>query len=165
MKAPTREKVLEVLQRVMDPEIPVISVVEMGIIRGTRWDDLTETLHVDITPTYSGCPAMKVIEEDVSRALLAAGFPHVIAHRVYSPAWTTDWITPEAKEKLRKYGIAPPGTAAESLVAIGAKPKIIACPFCSSQRTEVRSEFGATACKALYFCSECRQPFEYFKPI
>lgn len=165
MRPPLVDNVPAILSQVMDPEIPVMSVLDMGIIREVRWDDTEQALHVDITPTYSGCPAMTVIEGDVTQALLNAGFAKVITHRKYSPPWTTDWMSPEGKEKLRAYGIAPPGLASESLVGIGQKRKNVPCPFCKSEKTELRSEFGATACKAFYFCGECRQPFEFFKPI
>ncbi len=167
MQKYSESEVFKVLQTVMDPEIPVISVLEMGIIRQVRWDEGASVLHVDITPTYSGCPAMEVIEQDVTAALVKAGFKNVEAHRIYSPAWTTDWLSTEGKEKLRRYGIAPPIGDAQSLVKIGARApdEVVPCPFCESARTELRSQFGATACKAFYFCNECRQPFEYFKPI
>lgn len=166
MKAPSLAEVQSILGTVMDPEIPVLSVVDMGLIRDARWDESTASLEVDITPTYSGCPAMQMIEEEVVLALQKAGFKKVKAKRVYSPAWTTDWIGPEAREKLKKYGIAPPGErAAEALFSIGAKRTVVECPFCNSTSTERKSEFGSTACKSMYFCSQCRQPFEHFKAI
>jgi ring-1,2-phenylacetyl-CoA epoxidase subunit PaaD len=165
MRPPLVDNVPAILSQVMDPEIPVMSVLDMGIIREVRWDDGEQALHIEITPTYSGCPAMAVIEGDVTQALLNAGFAKVITHRKYSPPWTTDWMSAEGKEKLRAYGIAPPGLASESLVGIGQKRKNVSCPFCKSEKTELRSEFGATACKAFYFCTACSQPFEFFKPI
>ena len=165
MVVPPVEAVQSILSQVMDPEIPVMSVLDMGIIREVRWDEAEGALHIEITPTYSGCPAMKVIEDDVTSALMKAGFPRVLTHRRYSPPWTTDWMSSEGKEKLRAYGIAPPGLAAESLVGINQKRKKVACPFCRSEKTELRSEFGATACKSFYYCAECCQPFEFFKPI
>lgn len=153
----------------------------MGIIRDVRWQEADSSVHVDITPTYSGCPAMQVIEEDVSKALREAGYERVVVRRVFSPAWTTDWMSEEGKKRLKQYGIAPPHCVAapphqapDQLVIIGGRDtdhtsipqeEIIACPFCDSQETELRSQFGATACKAFYFCNACRQPFEYFKPI
>jgi ring-1,2-phenylacetyl-CoA epoxidase subunit PaaD len=177
----SKEKVLQILASVLDPEIPVVSVVDMGIIRDVRWQESDSSLHVDITPTYSGCPAMQVIEEDVSKALRHAGYQRVVVNRVFSPAWTTDWMSEEGKKRLKKYGIAPPQCVAapthqvsDEPVTIGARKssptsigreEVIPCPFCDSQETELRSQFGATACKAFYFCNACRQPFEYFKPI
>ena len=165
MSAQLVASVPSILSQVMDPEIPVMSVLDMGIIREVRWEEGEQALHVEITPTYSGCPAMAVIEGDVTAALVKAGFAKVITHRKYSPPWTTDWMSIEGKEKLRAYGIAPPGLVREELVAIGKSRRNVPCPFCKSGKTELRSEFGATACKAFYFCGECRQPFEFFKPI
>ena len=164
-KVPSREEVLAILQEVKDPEIPVISVVEMGIVRDIRWDVESATLHVQITPTYSGCPAMKMIEQEVAEALQRSGYSRVVVDLVFAPAWTTDWMGPEAREKLRKYGIAPPGALSDSLIAIGAKRASVECPFCRARDTELRSEFGSTACKSFFYCKACLQPFEHFKPI
>lgn len=155
----------EALQGVPDPEVPVISVVELGIVR-----DVTVAadgrVDVSITPTYSGCPAMFEIEKDVQAALLAAGAPSVAVRTVLSPAWTTDWIGPEAREKLRAYGIAPPGRAEPSgLVTLARARSPVPCPWCGSTATELRSEFGSTACKAIHVCTSCRQPFDEFKAI
>jgi ring-1,2-phenylacetyl-CoA epoxidase subunit PaaD len=162
----TPEGAWEVLSRVPDPEVPVLSVVDLGIIRGVRVTDAA--VEVDVTPTYSGCPAMRLIEEEIEGALLAAGAERVTVRTVYQPAWTTDWISAAAKERLRAYGIAPPGPAtddASPLVPLLRRAPTVPCPFCGSARTEQRSEFGSTACKALYVCSSCRQPFEHFKAI
>jgi len=160
----TRERALDVLRGVMDPEVPVISVVDLGIVREVevRGADVTVT----VTPTYSGCPAMRVIERDIEAALLGEGAGRVDVRTVYSPPWTTDWIPAEAREKLRSYGIAPPGAAApDAPVTIGRRRPAVRCPFCGSTRTTLRSEFGSTACKALHVCADCRQPFEEFKAI
>lgn len=175
-----------VLESVPDPEIPVVSIRELGILRAVeRAQD--GVLEVVITPTYSGCPAMAHIAEDVAQALERAGFtPHRIK-TVLAPAWTTDWITDEAREKLRAYGIAPPGSRCASTgtgtstgtseapaeQAIRFVPRsgsaagtvsAPACPHCGSAHTERLSQFGSTACKALYRCLDCREPFDYFKP-
>ena len=160
-----RERALAILDQVMDPEVPVLSVVELGIVRDV--EVAGETVTVVVTPTYSGCPAMKLIEDDIVAALAAGGFSAARVRTVYAPAWTTDWLGDAAKEKLRAYGIAPPGSVAtEQLVPLTSRRSpIVACPFCGSSRTEMRSEFGSTACKATMYCAECRQPFELFKRL
>lgn len=145
-----------VLQLVKDPEVPVLSIVELGIVRDVKADPETGGVTVTITPTYSGCPAMKMIEEEITTALKRAGFSDVKIATVYSPAWTTDWIPEHAREKLRRFGIAPPG-----LVQL--EPPAVKCPSCGSSATGLVSEFGATACKSLYVCRSCKQPFERFK--
>lgn len=158
-----KEQIFEILREVKDPEVPVIDVVELGIVRDAAVNG--DSVDVTITPTYSGCPAMKLIEDQVCAALLRHGAKSVNVKMVYAPAWTTDWISAEGKEKLRVYGIAPPHTVEEEPLVMlpSAREKIIACPFCKSQNTHKTSEFGPTACKALYFCDSCIQPFEYFK--
>lgn len=153
---------LEVLETVKDPEVPVLSIVELGVVRHVEVDGATAT--VTITPTYSGCPAMRVIEDDITAALKAAGFTTVTINTVYSPAWTTDWIPQAAQEKLRAYGIAPPGHI-QTMVTLGATVRNVSCPFCGSPNTTTQSEFGSTACKSLHVCHSCRQPFEHFKPF
>ena len=158
----TREQVLAVLAGVRDPEVPVLSVIDLGIIRDVVIKD--DRVEVKVTPTYSGCPALKVIEENIVSALRDKGYPNSSVTTVYSPAWTTDWMSDEAKTKLRQYGIAPPqGNAPQDLVAISRPSKPIACPFCNSSQTKLQSQFGSTACKAQYFCEGCHQPFEHFK--
>lgn len=162
----TREDVFAVLANVMDPEVPVISVVELGIIRDASVDGTVDgtAVHVTVTPTYSGCPAMREIEDDIRSALVAAGAATVQVSTVFSPAWTTDWIGPDAREKLRAYGIAPPGRAEpQGLITLTrARPSAV-CPFCGSADTRLQSEFGSTACKAIHVCNSCRQPFDEFK--
>lgn len=159
----TAERAWEVLARVADPEIPVISVTELGIVREVRADG--GKVEVLVTPTYSGCPATEVIEQSIAAALREAGASEVRIETRLAPAWTTDWIAPAAQEKLRRYGIAPPGAAAHA----GERPLAfvprVDCPLCASPNTERLSQFGATACKALYRCRDCREPFEYFKPL
>jgi ring-1,2-phenylacetyl-CoA epoxidase subunit PaaD len=159
----TAEQAWEVLARVADPEIPVISVTELGIVRDVRVGE--DKVEVVVTPTYSGCPATEVIEQSIAAALRAAGARDVRIETRLAPAWTTDWIAPAAQEKLRRYGIAPPGASAGA----GERPLAfvprVDCPLCGSRDTERLSQFGATACKALYRCRDCREPFEYFKPL
>lgn len=159
----TSAQAWDILNRVPDPEIPVISVTELGIVRDVQVAD--DGVEVIVTPTYSGCPATEAIEKSIREALTAAGARAVRVQTQLAPAWTTDWIAPAAHEKLRAYGIAPPGEAA----AGGARPLTfvprICCPLCASSDTERLSQFGATACKALYRCRTCREPFEYFKPL
>ncbi len=155
------EAVLAVLQEVLDPEVPVVSVVELGIVRDIAW--VNGQLKVSVTPTYSGCPATEVIEKQIHEALVAAGYPDPLLQRRLSPAWTTDWLTEAGREKLRAYGIAPPVGSASKRSLIGQSDPIVPCPLCGSEATERVSEFGSTACKALYRCRDCLEPFDYFK--
>jgi len=151
------------LDEVKDPEVPVISVVELGIVRGVGVDR-SGLVTIDVTPTYSGCPATVIIEELISAAIDSRGHP-VYINRVISPAWTTDWISESGRAKLNDYGIAPPNRSGEGKASLlGIDPKLN-CPRCKSTNTERISEFGSTACKALYRCKECLEPFEYFKCI
>ena len=162
-KTLTTTEILHLLSEIPDPEIPVISIQELGILREVRWEG--DTCVVVITPTYSGCPAMRVIEEDICAKLKQAGIEKIRVELVYSPAWTTDWITEEAKEKLNKYGIAPPQhTSVDKGLLLG-KPRHLKCPNCGSEEVEMISQFGSTACKALYRCTNCKEPFDYFKCI
>ena len=147
---------------VMDPEVPVVSVVELGIVRGLDWQD--GHLHVVVTPTYSGCPATEVIEQDIQHALEHAGFAAPQLERRLSPAWTTDWISDSGRQALRDYGIAPPAGSTSKRSLLGETPEV-RCPQCGSLHTEQLSQFGSTACKALYRCIDCREPFDYFKCI
>lgn len=162
---PSREELFAILDTVKDPEVPVISIVELGIVRDAVASDAGVV--VTITPTYSGCPAMHEIELDVRRALEEQGIGPVEMRTVYSPAWTTDWIGPEARAKLEAYGIAPPGRADDGaeLVPLRRRVAAVRCPYCKSHNTELKSVFGSTACKAIWFCKSCRQPFEEFKAI
>jgi ring-1,2-phenylacetyl-CoA epoxidase subunit PaaD len=165
-----RDEAMRALRSVKDPELPAVDVVELGIVREVEVSG--ESVRVDITPTYSGCPAMQIIEADIVSALDAAGFRDVEVRTIYSPAWSSDWITEEAREKLRASGIAPPhlrgpsavGRASlQELVTLTRAPAVIECPFCASDNTVERSQFGSTACKAIHFCNNCKQPFDYFK--
>jgi ring-1,2-phenylacetyl-CoA epoxidase subunit PaaD len=162
----TVEAAWAALEHLADPEIPVISLRELGILRDVRQG--ADGLEVVITPTYSGCPAMGQIEDDVRAALESAGLPARVVTRL-APAWTTDWMSDSGKEKLRAYGIAPPHQtpAGSSVVRFIAKPataEAVACPHCGSANTVESSRFGSTACKALYKCRDCLEPFDYFKP-
>jgi ring-1,2-phenylacetyl-CoA epoxidase subunit PaaD len=162
----TLERAWEALHGVPDPEIPVISVTELGIVRGLVVRN--SGAMVTVTPTYAGCPATELIARSIVEALRAAGATSVEVRTQLSPAWTTDWIAPAARERLRAYGIVPPQQAlAAGEQPISFRPRLaplIACPRCASADTERLSQFGATPCKALYRCRACREPFEYFKP-
>ena len=155
-----------VLEGVLDPEVPVLSVVELGIVRDVAVED-DGAVTITVTPTYSGCPAMQVIERDILRALAEAGVSQARVRTVFAPAWTTDWMSDQAREKLRAYGIAPPGRAEheDELVPLRRRSSAPHCPFCESSDTELRSEFGSTACKSIAVCHACGQPFELFKAI
>ncbi len=157
----SREQVLEWLSDVPDPEIPVLSISDLGIVRGVTVD---QKVTVELTPTYSGCPATEVIEQSVVDALHKHGVESVVIKRVLSPPWTTDWISAEGRDKLREYGIAPPQLSTSKRELLHGD-RSIACPRCGSLRAALVSEFGSTACKASYKCSECLEPFEYFKCI
>ncbi|MEP6781589.1 MAG: 1,2-phenylacetyl-CoA epoxidase subunit PaaD [Gemmatimonadaceae bacterium] len=160
----SRDEVFAVLATVPDPEVPAISVVDLGIIRDVVVDG--DRARVTVTPTYSGCPAMREIEDDIRTALLNAGVASVEIETVYAPAWTTDWMNAEAREKLRAYGIAPPGPAEHSgLITLTRRAAPVVCPFCGSANTRLQSEFGSTACKAIHVCNGCKQPFDEFKAI
>ena len=174
-----------VLQTVLDPEVPAVSVVDLGIVREVRW--VADHLDVWLTPTYSGCPATEAIEAAVRKALHEAGFARVQTHLRRAPAWTTDWITPEGRARLKAYGIAPPQHLMEAHGSVGsghgavnmsgttpvvpiriirrADLQPVPCPHCDSTDTERLSAFGSTACKSLWRCRACREPFEHFKPI
>ncbi|MTI45882.1 ring-1,2-phenylacetyl-CoA epoxidase subunit PaaD [Roseibium hamelinense] len=171
---PSIETVWSWLGEVPDPEIPVISLTDLGIIRNVAWED--DTLVITVTPTYSGCPATSVINFEIEAALRGHGVWNLRLERQLSPAWTTDWISREGREKLKAYGIAPPvdGTAADGR-AVGLANRlangtpggnlVIECPRCASANTERVSQFGSTPCKASYRCKDCLEPFDYFKCI
>jgi ring-1,2-phenylacetyl-CoA epoxidase subunit PaaD len=152
------------LRDVVDPEIPVLSVVDLGLIRRLDFGD-DGTLEVDLAPTYSGCPAMAVIRGAVEAALRAAGLGPVIIKEVLAPAWSSDWLSAEGRQKLLRYGIAPPVKAVDTPRGIWRAPTIVRCPRCDSASTEELSHFGSTPCKALYRCQGCLEPFEHFKCI
>jgi ring-1,2-phenylacetyl-CoA epoxidase subunit PaaD len=150
------------LAQVTDPEIPVLSIVDLGILRGVTWRD--EVLEVSITPTYSGCPAMEIIRAEIVLMLAKYGYDQVRVTQTLSPAWTTDWMTEQGKDKLKAYGIAPPSP--RQMVCASTRfheQEAICCPRCNSYDTHLISQFGSTPCKALYRCNHCREPFDYFK--
>ena len=159
--AANRDEIFDWLSQVADPEIPVLSITDLGIVRDVVVND---TVTVSLSPTYSGCPATEVIEQSVVDALHERGIEEVEIKRVLSPPWTTDWISDEGREKLREYGIAPPERGASKRALLHGN-RVIACPRCGSTTTSVVSEFGSTACKASYKCGDCLEPFEYFKCI
>ncbi len=152
---------LEWLSKVPDPEVPALSITDLGIVRDVV---VNGEVMVALTPTYTGCPATEVIEQSVIDALHEQGVKDVVINRVLSPPWTTDWISDEGREKLREYGIAPPEAGASKRAMLQGD-RAIACPRCSSVDTSLVSEFGSTACKASYKCTACLEPFEYFKCI
>ena len=158
MESTNNQPIWQILHSIHDPEIPVISIVDLGIVRSVESDANTAT--ITITPTYTGCPAMDVIGMQIKMLLLAAGYTPVVKTTL-SPAWTTDWMSEEGKQKLKAYGIAAPvGRSADNAFLEDLK---IECPQCNSTNTVLVSQFGSTACKALYKCLDCKEPFDYFK--
>ncbi|WP_026875574.1 1,2-phenylacetyl-CoA epoxidase subunit PaaD [Jiangella gansuensis] len=155
----TPDAVREVVAVVPDPELPMVTIEQLGILRGVR---VSEAGHVtvDITPTYSGCPAMDAIRADIVAALASAGIDDVEVRLVLAPAWTTDWITEEGREALRRHGIAPPGPPGRVSIAFSVR-----CPHCGSPATRELSRFGSTACKALWVCTDCQEPFDHVKAL
>ncbi len=153
-------KLFEILETVSDPEIPVLSIVEMGVVRSAKL--INGVVEVEITPTYSGCPAMDVIGDDIKTAFQQNGFEAKV-ELILSPAWTTDWITPKGRIELEKYGIASPLSAEADKEALLGNKKLVKCPQCGSLNTKLVSQFGSTACKALFQCDDCLEPFDYFK--
>jgi ring-1,2-phenylacetyl-CoA epoxidase subunit PaaD len=168
----TKQRIWEILATVSDPEVPVLTILDLGIVRGVvlkvspTGEDLPagqaglEGVEIIITPTYTGCPAMDMIAMNIRLALVEHGFTNIKITSVLSPAWTTDWMSAEGKRKLKEYGIAPPQYRTDS--PLGSRVEI-ECPQCHSHNTRLLSEFGSTACKALYQCNDCKEPFDYFK--
>jgi ring-1,2-phenylacetyl-CoA epoxidase subunit PaaD len=163
----TIQHIWSLLEAVPDPEIPVLSVIDLGVVRDVKLVTLPEgeeAIEVVITPTYSGCPAMDMISTNIRLQLIEHGYRHVKITTVLSPAWTTDWMTESGKAKLRAYGIAPPNPKQQVChVDLFVEEEAIQCPHCQSYDTRRISEFGSTACKSLYQCNECQEPFDYFK--
>ena len=149
------QKIWRILQTVCDPEVPVLTIIDLGIVRDVKIND--EEIEIIITPTYTGCPAMDMITMDIKMRLLENGYKKIKVISVLSPAWTTDWMSETGKQKLKLYGIAAPNKKFE--IAVDG----IECPLCNSTNTKLISEFGSTACKALYQCKDCKEPFDYFK--
>ncbi len=157
----TEERAWAAAAGVLDPEVPVLTIADLGILRDIEVSD-DDRVTVTITPTYSGCPAMDAIRTDVTAALAGAGFADVEVRTVLAPAWTTDWMTDEGKVKLRAYGIAPPSMRRTGPVLL---PMPVRCPQCDSLATRELSRFGSTACKALWVCTSCAEPFDHFKAL
>ncbi len=153
-----KEQIISILSEVKDPEIPVLSIGDLGILRNVEVRG--DTIYIQITPTYSGCPAMEIIREDIRAVLVSNGVRNIEIEEVLSPAWTTDWMTEEGKQKLVSYGIAAP---ANHSCFLSDEDHPVNCPHCNSKNIEMISRFGSTACKALYRCLDCREPFDYFK--
>jgi ring-1,2-phenylacetyl-CoA epoxidase subunit PaaD len=158
---PTEQEIWQLLSEVKDPEVPVLSVTDLGIIRGVS---ITGN-HIDvvITPTYSGCPAMDVISMDIRLKLIEKGYRDISVRQQISPAWTTDWMSEEGKQKLKAFGIAPPNPKQQFCTTEMFRQEAVACPRCNSYHTELISQFGSTACKAMYRCLDCKEVFDYFK--
>ncbi len=161
--SPGPAAILKLLEQVCDPEVPVLSVIDLGVVR--KVEETPDGITVTITPTYSGCPAMDMIAGEIRSVLERNGFTNVTIKTVLSPAWTTEWLSDAAKEKLRAYGIAPPEHSTADKNALLGKERSVKCPRCGSTHTEMISNFGSTACKALWKCMDCKEPFDYFKCI
>jgi ring-1,2-phenylacetyl-CoA epoxidase subunit PaaD len=157
----TTAAIWTILDRVCDPEIPVLSVTDLGIVREVKQTD--HSIEIIITPTYSGCPAMDMIAVNIKAGLQAEGINNVTITSILSPAWTTDWMTESGKQKLKAYGIAPPVEENPDKMALFAAQPAIECPRCNSLNTKLLSQFGSTACKAMHQCQDCKEPFDYFK--
>jgi ring-1,2-phenylacetyl-CoA epoxidase subunit PaaD len=153
----------EILETVQDPEIPVLSVVDLGVIRKAEFNG--DKLEVTITPTYSGCPAMELIEREVKEALIAGGYSNLEIITSIHPPWTTDWMSESGKKKLFDYGISPPEKSTADKSAITGKMRSVICPNCKSSNTQLKSQFGSTPCKSMYVCTDCLEPFDHFKCI
>ncbi|MEL7835118.1 1,2-phenylacetyl-CoA epoxidase subunit PaaD [Fodinibius sp. Rm-B-1B1-1] len=161
-----KDEIWDLLSEVKDPEIPVLSIIDLGIAREVTVDE--DKVTVRITPTYSGCPAMKAIEQEIEKILRVNGIQNFEVKKDFSETWTTDWMPEEAKKKLKEYGIAPPGKTEKEddfFKTLKGSSRVISCPYCDSKNTELQSEFGSTACKSQYYCHDCDEPFEHFKCI
>ncbi|RAR74205.1 1,2-phenylacetyl-CoA epoxidase subunit PaaD [Flavobacterium aciduliphilum] len=157
---PIDQELLDILETVSDPEIPVLTIVDMGVVRSAKIEN--QKVYVEITSTYSGCPAMDTIADDIKAAFKQKGYEASVAV-ILKPAWTTDWITSKGRAALEKYGIAAPLSEHADKEALLGNKKLVKCPQCGSQQTKVLSQFGSTACKALFQCEDCKEPFDYFK--
>lgn len=160
--SPLIQRVRSILETVPDPEVPVLSVLDLGIVRGIEVHDAH--IEITVTPTYSGCPAIDAMKINIRMALLKEGYKDVTIKQVLSPAWTTDWISEAGKQKLKAFGIAPPNPRQSVCTPEHfQQEEAVQCPLCNSYNTRMVSQFGSTACKALYQCNECKEPFDYFK--
>ncbi len=156
----TKEEIYSWLEEVSDPEVPVLSIIDLGVVRNVSFEN--NTWLITLTPTYSGCPAMQTMEEEILLKLKERGLSTVKILTTLSPAWTTDWLSENGRKKLKEYGIAPPEDEQDKSLLFSS-PTIVPCPVCNSKNTRLISQFGSTACKAHYQCSECQEPFDYFK--
>ncbi len=156
----SENEIWKLLEEVPDPEIPVISIVDLGVVRTVQI--LDSKVLIEITSTYSGCPATEVFIEDIKAKLKENGVEDVDVKLKFSPAWTTDWLSEKGRVKLKEYGIAPPENEPDKSLLF-AKPFVVPCPKCNSKKTKMISQFGSTACKSLYQCDSCQEPFDYFK--
>ena len=157
----SEQDIWHLLEEVKDPEVPVLSIVDLGIVRQVSTED--DQINIIITPTYSGCPAMDVINMDIRLKLIEKGYRKINIQQSLSPAWTTDWMSDEGKRKLKAYGIAPPNQKQQFCTSEMFAEEAVQCPRCSSYNTRLVSQFGSTACKAMYQCSDCKEAFDYFK--
>ncbi len=155
-----RQRVMQALETVCDPEVPVLTILDLGIVRSI--ENVEDIWQIDITPTYSGCPAMNMIEANIRLTLDARGIKNYRINTVLEPAWTTDWMSEAGRKKLKEYGIAPPQASPHQFKLFGDQ-QLLECPRCESTNTECISQFGSTSCKALYRCLDCKEPFDYFK--
>jgi ring-1,2-phenylacetyl-CoA epoxidase subunit PaaD len=155
------QDIWHLLEEVKDPEVPVLSIVDLGIVRRVSTDN--DLISITITPTYSGCPAMDVINMDIRLKLMEKGYRKIHIQQSLSPAWTTDWMSEEGKRKLKAYGIAPPNEKQQFCTTEMFVEEAVQCPRCHSYNTRLVSQFGSTACKAMYQCSDCKEAFDYFK--
>lgn len=155
----SEEQIYSYLKNVCDPEVPVLTILDLGIVRDIEINK--DSIHIKITPTYSGCPAMNTIASNIKFELLAQGFQNITVEETLSPPWTTDWMTEDGKRKLKEFGIAPPQYKLKENP--DEEDAIVPCPKCESKNTELVSQFGSTSCKALYKCKDCLEPFDYFK--
>lgn len=155
------KQIWKILKEVKDPEVPVLSIIDLGIVRGVKISE--DKIEIKITPTYSGCPAMDVISMDIRLKLIEKGFRNISVQQQLSPAWTTDWMSEEGKQKLKVFGIAPPNPKQQFCSTEMFQQEAVQCPRCNSYHTEVISQFSSTACKAMYRCLDCKEAFDYFK--
>ena len=157
----SEKEIWDILQEVKDPEVPVLSILDLGIVRDVKTSD--NNIHITITPTYSGCPAMDVISMDIRLKLIEKGYRNVFIQQQLSPAWTTEWMTEDGKQKLKAFGIAPPNPKQQFCNEEMFAEEAVQCPHCNSHHTELISQFGSTACKSMYRCLDCKEAFDYFK--
>jgi ring-1,2-phenylacetyl-CoA epoxidase subunit PaaD len=157
----SEKEIWKLLEEVKDPEVPVLSVVDLGIVRSVK--TINDHIDISITPTYSGCPAMDLISMDIRLKLIEKGYRDVTVSQQLSPAWTTDWMSAAGKEKLKSFGIAPPNPKQQFCTSDMFKEESVQCPHCNSFRTKLLSQFGSTPCKSMYQCFDCKETFDYFK--